>query len=260
MQLIEFKNKQGDILRGVLNKADSNHVAIFLHGFERTAITEKKFRVLSEKLLRGNISSFAFDFTGGGLSDGDFEYTTTQGMTGDLKGALEEAKKYGDKISIVGHSLGACVIANFIKNNPSFVFNKIVLLAPALNQRDLMRFWFVLSQVKMKGQDLEITWGNYKEYFNEEAFLKDCGRQNRMSKAHHISSEYFLENKDVDYSEFFDETENVLHIHGDRDASVPLESLNIEFSNEIIVKGGNHDLERPDMVEQWLKGVADFIK
>ena len=70
MELIEFKNKQGDILRGVLNKSNGDQIVVFLHGFERTSITERKFRVLSDEFLKENISSFGFDFTGGGSEFG----------------------------------------------------------------------------------------------------------------------------------------------------------------------------------------------
>ena len=51
-----------------------------------------------------------------------------------------------------------------------------------------------------------------------------------------------------------------MHIHGNKDDKAPLENLNVEFKNKIIIKGGDHDLERPDMMEQWIKNAVDFIK
>lgn len=65
---------------------------------------------------------------------------------------------------------------------------KIVLIAPALNQRDLLRYWFVTGQMKKANPSIEITWQNYKDYLDEEDFLKDCQRDDKMTKANRISS------------------------------------------------------------------------
>lgn len=65
---------------------------------------------------------------------------------------------------------------------------KIILIAPALNQRDLLRYWFVTGQMKKTNPSIEITWKNYKDNLNEEDFLKDCQRDDKMTKANYISS------------------------------------------------------------------------
>lgn len=79
-----------------------------------------------------------------------------------------------------------------------------------------------------------------------------------------------MENKDKDYSEILpvqgppldrlNVEENILHIHGDSDDKVPLDSLGVEFKRKIIVKNGDHDLERPDMIKQWLLGTVSFLR
>ena len=257
-KLIEFKNKGGDTLRGIATLAKSDTIALCLHGFERTAVTEKKFKVLADELLKKNISSFRFDFTGTGLSDGDFKHTTVASMADDLARAMHAISEYGKSMHIVAHSLGACVAAKYSHDN-SVSFRSIVLLGPALNQKELMRFWFALSSMKKNNPSVKITWDNYQGHLDEPAFSVDCARQDKMMKANYISADYFLENKEEDYGRAFVGMENVLHIHGDSDDKVPLQSITAHFSHRVIVNGGDHDCERPDMREQWIEKVAAFI-
>lgn len=263
-RLVEFKNKSGDLLRGILVLGDtvSNKGVILLHGFERTATTEKKFKLLSDNLALHNIISLRFDFTGCGLSDGKFEKTTIKNMTDDFQQALEFIRKEHGiiEINIVAHSLSACVVANFLKSHKN-PFSKIVLLAPALNQKDLLRYWFIKNTLEKSNGNLQITWNNFRGYLDEEEFKKDCLKEGKMTKANYISKDYFLENMSIDYSPFFKNIRKyILHIHGDKDDKVPLENLNIIFPNSIIVRGGDHDLERPDMINQWLNQCVSFIE
>jgi len=60
--------------------------------------------------------------------------------------------------------------------------NKMVFIAPALNQKDLMRFYFVRDSMKQRGDSTKITWNNYKQYLDEEEFLRDCGRAGKMTR------------------------------------------------------------------------------
>lgn len=258
-KLIEFPNKTNDLLRGILLSNDNIEKAVLMcGGFERSATTEKKFKILADKLIENNISSLRFDCSGCGLSDGDFSKLTVERMAGNLRNAVkflrEEAKI--KNISLVCHSLSACAAAEVFKEEN---FEKIVLLAPALNQKDLLKYWFTASDKKNKNSGAEINWNNFRDRLNDDEFQKDCLRIDKMTKFNYISSVYFLENKDKDYSELFKNNQNILHIHGDEDDKVPLESLNIKFENQIIVKKGDHDLERPDMFEQWINNVVDFL-
>ena len=81
-----------------------------------------------------------------------------------------------------------------------------------------------------------------------------------MMKENYIRPDYYLEAKDLDFSHSFDSLkEKILHVHGECDLKVPLESLSVEFPNRIIVSGGDHDLERPDFWEQWFPKAIDFL-
>ncbi len=262
-QLFEIPNNENQNLRGIIVAPDNQIQGgvICLHGFERCSSTEKKFKALSNSLVKKMVAVLRLDFSGCGLSDGDFKYITIEKQADEFIVALRRLKeKIGQqKISVVAHSLGACVLATKIDEIEEEI-EKIILIAPALNQRDLMRYWFVISQMKKSNLEVEITWQNYKQYLDERAFQEDCERTDKTTKANYINSKYFLNAKDFDFSNKFNSTKDrVLHIHGSKDIAVPIESLNTRFPNQIIIENGDHDLEKPNQLEQWKDKAVDFL-
>ena len=262
-QLLEIFNNKNQTLRGIISIPDNQiqGAIICLHGFERCSSTEKKFKALSDSLVKKSIAVLRLDFSGCGLSDGDFRYTTIEKQADEFIVALKRLKKEvgQQKISVIAHSLGACVLATKIVEIKNEI-EKIILVSPALNQKDLMRYWFVISQMKKSNPEIEVTWQNYKQYLNESAFQKDCKRPNKMTKANYIDPQYFLEAKDFDFSDKFDSLKDkVLHVHGLKDVAVPIESLNTIFDNQIIIENGDHDLEKPDQLKQWKDKTVDFL-
>lgn len=262
-KLVEFPNKENENLRGVLSLPDNEveNAVICLHGFERCSTTEKKFKLLSDSLAGEKTAVLRFDLFGCGLSDGDFRFTTIEKQADEFIMALKKLRtEVGDlKINVVAHSLGACVLALKIEEIKDRI-GKIVLIAPALNQRELLRYWFVTSQMKKSDPEIEITWHNYKQYLDENAFQKDSERNDKMTKANYIEARYFLESKDLDLSDRFkDLNSRTLHIHGLKDKAVPIESLNIKFDDQVIVENGDHDLEKPDQLVQWKNRAVDFL-
>ncbi|MEA1963237.1 MAG: alpha/beta hydrolase [Patescibacteria group bacterium] len=253
-KLIEFSNTRNKSLRGLLLRQNSDKLVLMCGGFERRTTTELKFKKLADLLETNNISSFRFDYSGCGLSDGDFSKTAVKTMADELLLAIKAIKKEVnfEILIVAAHSLSACVVANLAKKK---LFEKIILLAPALNQKNLLRYWFTKSNAKE-----EINWKNYKQYFNEFQFEADCKKEKRMTKSNFIGSGYFLENKEKDYSDLLINTQNILHIHGEKDNDVPLESVNIDFPNQLIIEDGNHDLEKPDIFEIWSQKVINFIQ
>ena len=263
-ELIEFKNNRNDILRGVYTFPENNgseNCVICLSGFERSAATEKKFKKVADKISKNSIPVLRLDFTGCGLSDGDFRNTTLNSLTADFAGAVQYLEEKGiKKFSIMAHSLGCLVVANQTEQIKNKV-EKIVLLSPALNQKDLLRYWFIVNKIKKEKPDTEITWHNYGKYLNENEFLEDCQKTDKTTKANFINANYFLECQNIDLSDNFKLfLDKILHIHGNKDVVVPLESVSVNFLNQIIVEGGDHDLEKPDQMKQWLEKVVGFLK
>jgi esterase/lipase len=257
-KLVEFKNKKGDILRGIFiesEKQNKKYAVLMFGGFERAGTTEKKFKKLSDNLGKYGVASLRFDATDCGLSDGDFYTVSIKSLTNDLLSAVDYLKKIGyQKFSIVGHSLAACAILLAIRK---FDFEKIVLIAPALNQKDLLRYWFV----KKNNPNILINWGNYKKYLKEEKFISDA-KNDFIGKTHKINSQYRESNKGTNYSQRFIDfnQRKLLLIHGQGDDIVPIESLNIKPLNKIIIRYGDHDLERPELIEQWIDKTVLFLK
>ena len=263
-QLIEFQNTKNETLRGILlnpeNKSPKG--VIFIGGFERNGTTEPKFKDLSDRLYNIGIPSMRFDFSGLGLSDGDFKNTTLKNWTKEFSNAYEffKSKTGVNEIYIVGHSLGNCVLGKYLEQNPNSI-DKAILISPALNQKDLMRYWFVSGKMKKDNPGQLVECENYKEFLDEEDFQKDVNKTDKMSKYNFIGAEYFKECSQLDLSKDFQEyKDKFLHVHGDIDEAVPIESLGVDFSNKIIVNGGDHDMERPNQRVQWIDKAVKYLK
>jgi esterase/lipase len=254
-ELLEFNNPNGNTIRGifVLNNEDNKKVLLMVGGFEGSATTQKKFKILTDKI---DFSSLRIDYSGVGISDGDFSKLTVNNLSLDIKTAAEELNKRGfDKIYIACHSLSACAVSLLID-----YFDKIILIAPALNQKELLRYWFVNSLNEKQGFTKEINWNNYKQHLNEEEFLKDCQRNDKMTSMNNILSDYFMENMNKDYSSLLiNSQKKIFHIHGLNDDVVPPESITTNFDNKILIEEGGHDLERPDIIKKWIEPTIQFL-
>lgn len=257
-QLIEFKNQQGEVLRGLLDRVKSTRGVIFVHGFERTSV-EKRFKIIVDA-LKGKVNFLRFDLADCGLSNGNFKNFTVDKSAQELAAAVKVFVRQTKikRLTIVGHSVGGCISLQYLLNyhHAKVKIDKLIFFAPALNQRQLLRYWF--SQ--LKNPQKKINWHNYQKYLNEAAFLRDIKIKRRLAKTHMLSNKYFLENYQQDYNEKIAELkkQQLLVIHGDEDEKVPLASNN--FEQVLIIKGGDHDLQRPDMVKQWLKPAINFIQ
>lgn len=256
-KLLEFKNKKNDILRGVFVSADEtkkDYIVVMLGGFERAATTERKFKALADKLTQKNIDSFRFDVADVGLSDGNFYHSTTQSFADDLSSAIACVKELGyQKISFVGHSHAACAFS-LIPNKTEM--ERVVLLAPGLNQQGLFRMWFVQGT----HPEVKADWSNYREYLNENEYQKSVSEK-PVWASRRLSDELEKQNSHIDYADNYKEfpMEKILIVHGTTDSICPYESVNIHSPHTILVEGGDHDLEKPAMITQWLDSAVAHL-
>jgi pimeloyl-ACP methyl ester carboxylesterase len=262
-KLLELDNKEGETLRMLCDEAPSDVGIVFLHGFERTTI-EYKFKNIVDA-LHGKVNLFRFDFSGCGMSDGEFGTITAEKYAGEIECAIQKIKQENPNITrifLVAHSFAACPALLFISRNPGVV-ERMVLLGPALNQKVLHRYWF--AQKQNSGSKKKITLQNYTKYMTEKDFEKYVRIASRPSKAHTVLKTYFLENKDKNYQDLFSACEispkNILIIHGDKDEAVPIDSNDIlpKGLKVVKVKGGDHDLQEVKIVKQYLKKVLAFL-
>ncbi len=262
MKLVEFKNHHKEILRGILDVCESSNEGIlFIHGFERTTI-EMKYKVCIDQ-LRGGVNLFRFDFSGCGMSDGLFEDLTVEKLKKEVQAGITAFKKEVSglqKIHVVAHSLACCVALSLEHEHPD-TFERMVFYGPAFNQKELLRYFFVQRCV---ADPSVITWGNYKEFLDEEKFIKAQGLRQRV-KAHYVSPAYFLENANKDYQELFiglhHDLQKILILEAEYDVKVPARSNDKlpEGIKRLHVAKADHDFERPDVVEEYLRDVISFL-
>ncbi len=257
ISLLGFKNPFGETLRGILcepaqRKTDT--AVVLAGGFERAATTEAKHRRLAERLAGLGVSSLRFDATGCGLSDGDFSRLTVSTLAGDLEAACTTMLGAGYRaLSVFAHSLAGCAVSAAIDR---ISFEKIALMAPALDQRGLHRFWYV----QQSNPDREIGWNDWPQLIDESAFLA-AAKLEMTAKSHRVAATYRETSKDQDYAATigsFPAARRLL-IHGAADDKVPVQSVRAKFANQILVPKGDHDLERPGVIEQWVGQTAEFL-
>lgn len=264
--IVEFKNNNRHNLRGILRGEQDvlqcDHLVLCLAGFEGHASTKIMFKEFSDQVVaqKKGVFTFCLDYQGIGLSDGPYDIFV-ESMVNDCLATFEALKasvKF-NRLSVFGHSLGGCVVSELVAKHPA-LFDKIILLAPALNQQDLLRYYHVRDTMKISQPEQKITWENWQEFLDEKSFQDFVYQGEHPTKKHILDATYFVENQDKSYENFTEEHKNkMLVIHGTKDSSVPLESLQNQYSNNIIIKGGDHHLEFPTQMEQWVSKAVNFI-
>lgn len=257
--LVEFKGKQGNILRGIhiLSQGEpGGHVVVMMGGFERAATTERKFKLLSDELVDFNIDSFRFDVSDIGMSDGDFYESSTRTFADDLLSAMDCVFGLGYKtVSFVGHSHASAALSLVLHDVD---LKKIVLIAPGANQKTLWQMW----HVKETNPNKTITVSNYEEYFDEQKYretLDDVSWTDLLMASHDLSPKLRAVNSYINYFDNYAgyPAEKIMIIHGTHDLICPYETVTAQVGQTVLVEGGDHDLEKPAMSKQW---VSEAIK
>jgi len=215
---IIFANSSGRKLHGVLTTAENNSpVVIICHGYASN--TKSKTRVeISKQLLQKNISSFGFDFTGCGESEGElYELTVSQGLD-DLTAAYNYVKNLknfdGNRIGILGSSFSGSVAVLFAAENnikvlalksPVSDYNQIKevpLVAKTKQQKffdDSLKYDIYSAAEKIKAptiivhgsDDLDVPVEQSKKLFShlkcEKKFEIITGADHRYSDEKHFS-------------------------------------------------------------------------
>ncbi len=256
---------------------DSGEIVILMGGFARVATREDLLLTIAKKL---NKPSFVFDWHGLGLSKGDFGDVTVERLADDLKRVVSIFVSEGfSRFHLIGHSLGACIIQRFYRQSYVNICKRI-LISPALNQNFLLRYWFA----KKRGYDFNFEkWTEarskktfwqamtdygkdnfYSAYWLHEDEFKRFIEEEKEINGVKIKSDYWHEEKNNCYepSEHFSSRgevsgDKILHIHGEKDTTVPYESIEFKFENSRIFKGADHYfLKHEDKVASV---VSEFI-
>jgi predicted alpha/beta-fold hydrolase len=107
-QEFTFVNKKGLKVKGLLvdGGAGSKEVCILCHGF-RSSKLSGTLSALSTGLAEAGVSTFRFDFSGNGKSEGKFAYGNYWQEVEDLRAAVEFLASKGSRVvCVAGHSKG----------------------------------------------------------------------------------------------------------------------------------------------------------
>ena len=217
-------------------------IMIICHGFS----TSKDNKTGSELVAifdEGDVSTFRFDFYGHGESDGKFEDITLTEAVDDCLNAIKFIKEKGfSKIGLIGGSFGGMVsLIVASKTNDLFV---LALKCPVSD---------LLGKIVSKESKIKLAiWrlkgiAEYKEGFMlKYSFLEDAEKYN------------------APYKEYEKIKIPTIIVHGDKDATVPIEH-SIKASKIIknckleIIKGADHRFENPGEFEKVIKLISSFI-
>ncbi|KAK7347819.1 hypothetical protein VNO80_22358 [Phaseolus coccineus] len=106
-QKVIIRNKHGNRLVGILHESGTQEIAILCHGL-RASKENFIMTNLAAALENAGISSFRFDFTGNGESEGSFEFGSYWREAEDIRAVAQHFQETNRTvIAIVGHSKGA---------------------------------------------------------------------------------------------------------------------------------------------------------
>jgi len=162
---IVLKNNKNQQLVGILHKPKTKKkvpLVIVCHGFWASK-TRPRFVELGRELEKNDIATLRFDFAGCGDSQGDFKKTNLYDEIKDLESVYKFVKKLKfinkNKIGIYAESFGTIVATLFINKHSKI--KTLVLLAPALNQKYLIKSLYTREEIKFwkKNNYLDIKKG-----------------------------------------------------------------------------------------------------
>lgn len=220
IEKINFKNKQGLNLVGVLHTPETktDKIVIFVHGYRSTKESSKAVSMSKILPVKG-IAFLHFDFSGRGESEGKFIDTKISQYVDDLKSAVDYVESLGyAKIGIVGNSLGGLVS----------------LQETAKDKR--VKCLVVQSPVSYFPwrKDQEFAPERIKKWKEKGVTTTESSRFGLMKIGYQFYEDGLQFNN---YSVYENIKVPVLVLHGTED-----ESVNIEFSKELIKHLDNHKL------------------
>jgi len=264
--LLEAPFKDG-LIRGTITEPlhePAKKTLVCVHGFEWPASIDQKFRILAEELPKHGYRVIRFDYRGNGLSDGKFRDTRIATMLEDLSLVLDHVAP-DENVEIASYSIGTAITSLYWKNNPSRI-GKIIFFGAAFDHASISRFvtlkraLLTLPFVRFTPRSLveRVAW-RFKQCAPIDKIFEKPFHPTKFS--HEISSDFYRDLLDLNVNpiaETIPQEQRAL-VHGDRDHSSPRQNVTATFENEIVVKNGDHHLEKPAFIEQWLPFVKRFL-
>jgi len=125
---VQLLNTKGNMLDCILYPGNKEHLIILCHGFGGCK-DDFGIKQLALSLNKQKYSTFAFDFTGQGKSEGNKEFDLEQQVS-DLEIVINHFKKIYPQITILGGSMGGLISTlAAVKRND---INHLILVNPFL--------------------------------------------------------------------------------------------------------------------------------
>jgi pimeloyl-ACP methyl ester carboxylesterase len=264
-RLIAFRN-QGQWLYGMLHRPDGTEIApavVLCHGFTGQRLeSHRLFVKMARDLAAHGIAALRFDFRGSGESEGHFQDMTISGEISDAEAALRwlmkrhhallpetagvmasqgmmalQGRQRGidpARLGLLGLSLGGCVSACVAGRHPQVV-KALALWSAAAHPE---RFWNADAEKSLAGREF-VDWGGN---LIGRAFLEEAraGVIRPLAEIAHYSGP-------------------VLIVHGEKDASVPLESAQ-EYAAAVPGRKAVHIIAGADHVYSSFPWESEVIR
>lgn len=260
-EILSVEKKDGNSIHGIVslpNELMSTWWVVFVPWFERFGM-ESKWRIMSQKLNQYSVPSLQFDFSWLGLSDWDYGVCTIDSLSNELiEISIAFKNKYWIKdIVFVSHSMG-CWVSLYANNNTDIIhIKKMVFISPALHQDILNRFRFTVW--KMKSEKVEVCFDNYSRYFDENEYQHSITSQ-QIKKANIMAPEYLIQMSKMNFVPLLNSDIQIFCVLWTKDVVVPIESQPDGITSKaLIITGGDHDLEKPGIMGQWVDKAVEFI-
>ncbi|KAJ6759572.1 hypothetical protein OIU74_026113 [Salix koriyanagi] len=228
-QKVIISNKHGEKLVGLLHDTGSNEIVILCHGFRSTKENATMVN-LANALGKEGTSSFRFDFSGNGESEGSFAYGNYWREADDLHAVMEHFRGASRAISaILGHSKGGDVV-----------------LLYASKYHDISTVFNISGRYDLKRGIEERIGKDFMEKIKQDGFIDVKNRTG--SVIYRVTEESLMDRLNTDIHKaclVINKDCRVVTIHGSADEIIPLEDA-LEFAKIIpnhslhIIEGANH--------------------
>ncbi|XP_061374623.1 uncharacterized protein LOC133316849 isoform X2 [Gastrolobium bilobum] len=247
MQRVIIPNKHGQKLVGILHECGTTDIVILCHGFRCSKDTNLLLN-LAVALENAKISSFRFDFSGNGESEGSFQYGNYWTEVNDLHAVAQHFRESNRVISaIVGHSKGGDVV-----------------LLYASKYHDIKTVVNLSGRYDLKAGIEDRLGKDYLERIRKDSFIDVKKRSGSFD--FRVTEESLMDRLGTNMHEAclqIDKECRVFTIHGSSDQIIPVEDA-LEFAKIIpnhklhIIEGADHAFNNHQ--DELSSVVVNFIK
>ncbi len=242
---IMFSGADGQQLAARLDSPDGavKATALFAHCFTCTKDLSTVNRI-SRELNAHGIALFRFDFTGLGLSEGEFANTNFSSNVQDLLCATQYLTDIGQAPDLLfGHSLGGAAVLVAAKHIPNI--KAVATIGTPFNATNVFKqFDEELAEIQETGMAKVSLAG--RNFTIKKQFLEDAKMQNITEAVHHLAKPYLIMHSPVD---------EIVDIHHARKlfeaAMHPKSFIALDGADHLLMKNTKDGIYAARMLAAW---------